>query len=353
MTGRLRVGIACDPDQRDRYFSPVEVRRLEAFADVSFGDFRVAAHRWEAPEFDGDAEARLTAFAADKDVLLLCHGAPRVSESVITASPRLRFIGDVEGDRFGGRVDVAAANRAGIPVVDTSHSSSWPVAEWALALMMLGLREHGRFRDLIERRESLPANYRMDAPARELSGRTVGLIGFGHIAWRLREFLIPFHCQVIAYDPFAPRELADALDIDFASLDAVMSCGITVCLAPATPGTRGMIDAGALDLIPLDGVFVNVSRGTVVDTAALIERAARADAWFALDAHDPEPLLRESPLRDMRNVFLSPHLAGVTREAQPRFFALMIDELRRFADGLEPRAQLTARVVAGREGGPS
>ena len=55
----------------------------------------------------------------------------------------------------------------------------------------------------------------------------------------------------------------------------------------------------------------------------------------------------------MRNVFLSPHLAGVTREAQPRFFALMIDELRRFADGLEPRAQLTARVVAGREGGPS
>lgn len=353
MTARLRVGIACDPERRDSYFTAGEVRRLEVFADVSFDDYRVPARKWEMPTFDDDAEGRITAFAADKDVLLLCHGAPRVSEAVIASSPGLKLIGDVEGDRFGGRVDVAAANRAGIPVVDTSHSSSWPVAEWALALMMLGLREHGRYRDMIERREPLPSNYRTDAPGRELSGRTVGLIGFGHIAWRLREFLVPFHCTVIAHDPFAPRELADALDVDFASLEAVMSCGITVCLAPATPATRGMIDARMLELVPPDGVFVNVSRGTVVDTAALIDRAGRADAWFALDAHDPEPLRHDSPLRDMRNVFLSPHLAGLTREAQPRFFALMVDELQRFANGLEPRAQLTARVVAGREGGPA
>ncbi len=349
--GRLRVGIACREDVRDGYLSPEDLERLGRIAEVSIETFEVQGEVWGqipvVPEFD----ERLARFASDKDVLIVFHGAPRVTERVLAAAPDLRLVGDIEGDRFAGRIDVPAARAAGVMVVDTTHSSSWPVAEWALALMLICLRQNARFRQVIAGDDMTPRDYRTNPPGRELTGKTVGLIGFGHIGWRLREFLVPFETPVLAYDPFAPRELADALRMDFASLDVVMGCDVVVCLAPATPATKGMIGERELALLRPDAAFINVSRGTVVDAAALAARAAQGDAWFGIDAHDPEPIAVDSPLRTLSNVFVSPHIAGVTAEAQPRFFALMVDEIERFAAGIEPRAQLTDRVVAGRSGG--
>ena len=113
------------------------------------------------------------------------------------------------------------------------------------------------------------------------------MIGFGHIAWRLRELLAPFEATVLAYDPYAPRELADALRIDFTTLDTVMGCDVVICLAPATPATTGMVGARELALLPRDAVFVNVSRAVVVDLDALVAKAKLEDAWFCIDVHDP------------------------------------------------------------------
>ncbi|KQV06519.1 NAD(P)-dependent oxidoreductase [Leifsonia sp. Root112D2] len=347
---KLRVGIACSPELRNHYLGPVDLARLDAIAEVGIADFDVPGDTWGQIAVVPEFEQRLAAFAADKDVLLVFHGAPRVTERVFAAAPKLRIVGDIEGDRFAGRIDVAAAHAAGVLVVDTTHASSWPVAEWALALMLIGLRQNARFRQIIAGQYMSQQDYRARPPGRELTGKTVGLIGYGHIGWRLREFLIPFQCPIIAHDPYAPRELADAQGVDFASLATVMGCDVVVCLAPATAQTTGMVGEAELALLREDAVFVNVSRGTVVDVDALIARAERGDAWFGLDAHDPEPIAVGSPLRGMSNVFLSPHIAGVTAEAQPRFFALMVDELLRFASGLEPRAQITDRVVAGRGG---
>lgn len=350
MTERLRVGIACSTQAWNAYITPDQLERLKLFADVTFGNFNVPSPPWGVPTYDPDSERLLGEFVGGLDILILCHGAPVVSSAVIEMGKNLRVIGELEGDRFGKRVDIAAARAADIMVIDTTHSSSWPVAEWALALILLGLRQQGRFRDIIAGQEMSHDDYRTNPPARELTGRTVGIVGFGHIAWRLREFLTPFRVKVLAYDPFAPRELASALNVDFASLDTVMGSEIVVCLAPATPATRGMIGARELALLQTDAVFVNVARGVVVDRTALETKAALGDAWFGLDAHDPEPIAVNTPLRGMRNVFLSPHIGGLTVEAQPRFFALMVDEIERFRAGTEPRGQLTDRVIMGRGG---
>ena len=153
-----------------------------------------------------------------------------------------------------------AAKEAGVMVVDTTHSSSWPVSEWALALALIGLREHARFRDIIAGKKMSHDDYRTKPPARELTGKTVGMIGFGHIAWRLREFLTPFRNEILAYDPYAPRELADALDVNFASLEKVMGCDVVICLAPDTPKTRDMISEKELSWLKPGAVCVNVSR---------------------------------------------------------------------------------------------
>lgn len=347
---RPRIGIACNAETRRLYLGEVDLDRLAQLGEVVVEEYDVQGADWTMTPTVPEVEDRFCAFVADLDVLLLCHGGPRVTARVLAAAPLLRVVGELEGDRFAGRVDVSAAKEAGVLVVDTTHSSSWPVSEWALALTLLGLRQHARFRDIVAGQPMSHAGYRTDPPARELTGKRVGMIGFGHIAWRLRELLVPFEVQVLAHDPFAPRELADALRIDFAPLDHVMGCDVVICLAPATPATTGMIGARELDLLAQDAVFVNVSRGVVVDVDALVAKARRQDAWFGLDAHDPEPIAVDSPLRGLRNVFLSPHIGGMTVEAQPRFFTLMVDELERYYEGAEPRAQITDRVVAGRGG---
>ncbi len=341
------VGIALSGRIRDRYLAAADLERLARSAEVRVAEFEVASG-WGPVEADEASRRRLAELAAGCDLLVVCHGSPAVDREVLAAAPRLRFVGELEGDRFAGRIDVEAAREHDVVAVDTSHASSWPVAEWALALALLGLRQHGLFRRVMADEEMAQGEDRPHPPVRELSGRPVGLIGFGHIGWRLRELLRPFGCPVLVHDPYAPRELADALDVDFASLELVMGCDVAVCLAPATPATAGMIGAAELERLRPGSVFVNVSRGTVVDTDALVERARRGDAWFGLDVHDPEPVPVGAPLRHLPNVLLSPHIGGVTEESRPRFFTVMVDEIERFLSGREPRAQLTERVMAGR-----
>jgi phosphoglycerate dehydrogenase-like enzyme len=347
--GRPTIGIACDPRVRDGYLAPADLTRLEALGEVRVADFTGGWSTTEPPPDDPAATQALAEFAADLDALVVCHGAPRVSETVLAAGPRLRAVGDLEGDRFGTRIDVDAATARGVAVIDTTHGSSYPVAEWALALAIIGLRDGGRrFRTLIAK-----APYRKGEAARprELNGRTVGLIGFGHIAWRLVELLAPFGVELLVHDPYAPRELADALAVTYAPLSVVLgSSEVVVCLAPLTPRTRGMLGAKELDLLRPGSVFVNVSRGAIVDTAALVDRLRRDDIVACLDVHDPEPIPVDAAVRDLPNVFLSPHLAGTTVESRTRFFTLMVHELERVFADAEPRAMLTPRIVAVRGG---
>ena len=346
---KLKLGIACSAENRDLYLGKEDLARLAKIADVVIEEYDVPSD-WVNIPVDPQVEAKFARFAQDLEVLIVFHGGPRITKPIFDAAKKLKFVGELEGDRFAGRIDVQAAKEAGVVVVDTTHSSSWPVSEWALALALMGLREHARFRDIIANKAMSHHDYRTKPPARELTGKSVGMIGFGHIGWRLREFLVPFRNEVLAYDPYAPRELADALDVNFASLEKVMTCDVVICLAPDTAKTRDMIGEKELALLTPGAVFVNVSRGGCVNVPALIAKAEKNDAWFGLDAHNPEPIAVDSPLRQMRNVFLSPHIGGMTVEAQPRFFTLMVEELERWHAGAEPRAQITDRVVAGRSG---
>jgi phosphoglycerate dehydrogenase-like enzyme len=91
---------------------------------------------------------------------------------------------------------VPAASKAGVLIVDTTHASSGPVAGWALALALVGLRQHARFRHIIGRQPMSYTDCWTNPPAWELTGKRVGMIGFGHIAWRLRELLArPSRCR--------------------------------------------------------------------------------------------------------------------------------------------------------------
>lgn len=347
---RPQVLIVCNQAVRDAYFAPEDLERLSQFA----------GWEWLAAQVTGDDAANdhvptvvaLIEAAGNTDAIVVCHGAPRISSAVLDAAPRLRFLGELEGDRFAERLDARAAWQRGITTVDTTNGSSYPVAEWALALILISLRNAGeQFRHMVApeayRRPPTDFGYQQG----ELYGKRVGLIGCGHIGRRLISFLKPFACTIRVADPYLSKDLPDALGFSLTSLDRVFTeSDVVVCLAPLTPKTRRMLGKRELDLLQPGAVFVNVSRGAIVDPDALIERLRRGDIVAGLDVFDPEPVPQDSPIKALPNIFLTPHIAGVTASSRTRFFALMVDELQRFFAGDEPLYALHPQTLANRQG---
>lgn len=346
---RPHILIACDERVRHGYLPPEELERLERLADWSW--FACQGGGIYSVNEDADAIERLKEKLDGVDALVVCHGAPRIDAAILERAPRLGFVGELEGDRFAARIDLDAAWARGVRTVDTTNASSYPVAEWALALMLIALRNAGKlFRRMIAG-ETAKDGAEIDRMAGILTGKRVGLIGGGHMGRRLIKLLRPFECETWVYDPYLPKELAEALEFLQTSLENVLSqCDVVVCLAPLTPQTEGLIGRRELELIPAGAALVNVSRGPIIDSSALIERLKRGDITAGLDVFDPEPVPPDSEILQLPNVFLTPHFSGRTGDAYPHFFRLMVDELERFFAGHETYFDLTPRSRANRRG---
>ena len=336
-----------------RMIAPVDLERLQHFADFQWLECDVPFDRtdWTTVPEDLAATEKVREHVGSVDGLIVCHGSPRISDQILDAAPRLRIIGELEGDRFAARIDVDAAHKRGIRVTDTTNGSSYGVAEWALGMMLNAVRNSSEvFRQLIA--GGTPGRPPEGGFQRfELTGKKVGLIGLGIIGRRLVQLLEPFHCEIRAYDPYVPKEVADVLGVLLTNLDSIFaSSDAIVCVAPITPKTRRMVGKRELDLIRPGAVLVNVSRGAIFDSDATIERLSRGDIAGAFDVWDPEPIPVDSPIRQLPNVFLTPHIASQTTDGHGRFFKIMVDELERFFHGHETFYDISPRTLANRYG---
>jgi len=355
MESRSKILIACDRHVRENYLAAADIERLEGFADWDWFECEGGGiyDTNESPETANALAERLNGYAG----LVVCHGCPTIDAAVLDRSSGLKIIGELEGDRFASRIDVEAAWERGIITVDTTNGSSYPVSEWALALIMISLRNAGHhFRRILAGDYSPSPHDDFGFVHGDLTGKRIGLIGCGHIGRRLIQFLRPFETEIWVYDPYVAKEMADVVGFLKTSLDNVLShCDAIVSLVPHTPRTEGMIGQRELDLIRSGSVLVNVSRGKVIDSAALVARLKRGDIVAGLDVYDPdvfeEGAYGDGEITKLDNVFLSPHIAGVTAQSFPRFFKLMVDELDRFVHGHETLFDLTPQSIANRRGG--
>jgi D-3-phosphoglycerate dehydrogenase / 2-oxoglutarate reductase len=331
---------------------PPDLERLSGFADFDWLECDVPFDRtvWTTVPDDPAATALVASRVGEVDGMAVCHGSPRVGEEILASAPRLRILGELEGDRFAARVDVEAAQARGVRVVDTTNGSSYGVAEWALGMTLNATRNAGElFRAMAAGEWRPPGASTFERF--ELSGKRVGLIGLGIIGRRFVQLLQPFGCEVSAHDPYVPKEVADVLGVRLTDLDHVMAdSDVIVCLAPLTPKTRRMVGERELALVRPGAAIVNVSRGPIFDPDATIARLARGDVAGAFDVWDPEPIPADSPIRRLPNVVLTPHVASQTRDGRGRFFKLMVDELDRFFHGHETLYDLTPRTLANRRG---
>lgn len=219
---------------------------------------------------------------------------------VLAEAPELRVIARV-GVGFDS-IDIAAASACGVYVATAPGGNERVVADHTVGLMLALLRRIPELdRDMRNGGWNRTGRYL----PRELSGLTVGLVGYGTIGRFIAERLRGFDVELLVHDP--------ALGDDSTPLESLLGASHVVSLhCPLLPSTHHLIDAVALAHMRPDAILVNAARGPIVDEAALVE-ALRSGviAGAALDVYETEPP-RDSPLFALDNVVVSPHNAGMS-----------------------------------------
>lgn len=348
------VGLVCNKEVYENYIDPRDLEKLNKISNFQWLELNEFSSWDESPESSPMVMKDLKKFSQNLDAIIVCHGSPKITKEVIDNSKSLSLIGELEGDRFSKRMDSEYAISKKINVIDTTHGSSYPVSEWALGLILIGLRSAGyHFRKIIDNQYWQPSNEKDNIifQNEELTEKKIGFIGFGYIAKKLCEYLEPFNTKISVYDPYVPKNIINKLGYSKIELNQIFSENdVVVCLAPLTPSTKKMISLKHFNLLRDGAVFVNVSRGQIVNTKDMIFALQNKNITACLDVFDPEPIPINSKIRKLPNVFLSPHIAGTTKRSRTRFFEEMVDEIYRHFLGKKTLHNITLSTIKNRRG---
>jgi D-3-phosphoglycerate dehydrogenase len=251
------------------------------------------------------------------------------------------------------KIDVARAAELGVPIVFTPTANSRSVAEQTIALM-LAVAKRTVAADSATRRGDWP--FRYSGGLMEISGKTLGLIGFGSIAREVcRMAGTGFGMRVLVWSPRAEDGAITAAGAErVAELEALLTAADVVSMhRPLRPDTRHTLDAGRLRLLKPKAIVVNTARGGLIDEDALaaVLREERI-AGAGLDVFASEPLPSASPLACLPNVVLGPHIAGATDDALQRTAEQCADQIIDVLCGREPRHLLDPEVWSRRRRPP-
>ena len=278
--------------------------------------------------------AELRRLAADRDGLL-CLPADRIDAAFLDACPSVRFVANhaVGTDN----IDLAAAAARGVRVTNTPGVLDEAVADHCVGLAIAAARRIAEGDRLV--REGGWTGFSTDLLlGLDLAGATVGLVGVGGVGRAVAARLVRGFGMRGRYLARRPHpELEERLGIRRASLGELLEAADLVTVhVPLTAETRGMIGAAELARMRPGAVLVNVSRGPVVDQAALVEALRDGRIRAGLDVFEDEPLPAGDPLTTLDGVVLTPHIASAGRETRRRMAELAVDNLLAMAAGGAP-----------------
>jgi phosphoglycerate dehydrogenase-like enzyme len=271
---------------------------------------------------------------------------PGFGEIELASCPDLKFLGQINTTQK----HVRACLSKGIAISEVRHAWSPAVAEMALTLMLAGLRRTSTFHQQIREAtepwvNDFPAD--IDPLERQLTGRPVGIVGFGGIGQRLAQLLAPFNVTLRIYDPFLPAAVAEPLGAQQVSvIDLVRESDVVVLCAANNEGARHLLGAEEIAALRPQAVLVNVGRSMLVDMPALQKRLERGDLTAMLDVFDTEPLEADHPLRKLPNAFLTPHRAGGIMASVERALDWLANDLEAFQQGRPLKYAVTERMLA-------
>jgi phosphoglycerate dehydrogenase-like enzyme len=304
-------------ETRDVYFPAQSIEALKGLGIVSFNEK-------DRPFSEAELASQITGM----DVCLTHWGCPTFTEYVLEKADRLKLIVHAAGSVAD--LVTKQVYDLGIQVCSANTIMAKYVAEGVLAYILAGLRwipQHAfdlQYKNLWRKRV---------IESKSLIGAKVGLVGLGTIGRFLLDLLKPFDVQIKLYDPYLSQDsLREYSNVELASLDEVLLWGDIISIhASLTQETRRMITADKLGLIKDEALFVNTARGAIVDELALSKELRRGRFRAVLDVYETEPLPNESPLRNLENVILLPHVAGISVREQMSY--AMIEEIERYSKG--------------------
>jgi D-3-phosphoglycerate dehydrogenase / 2-oxoglutarate reductase len=262
------------------------------------------------------------------------------SAAVLAETPELRVIARI-GVGYDA-IDVDAATQHGIAVCTTPGANHHSVADLAIGLILVCLRQ------IVAAEEAVRAGHW--APPRvgvEVRATTVGIVGTGLIGREVIKRLSGFEPRVLAYDVVESPEMVQRYGVEYVSFDELLRQSDVLTLhAPLLPETRGLIDADALAKMKSSAYVVNTARGPLIDEVA-IAKALHAGqiAGAALDVFEREPLPASSPLRQAPNLILTPHIAGVTQQSRTAMVAMAVQNVARVLRGEPPLSCVNPEVL--------
>ncbi|MFE6997836.1 hydroxyacid dehydrogenase [Microbacterium sp. NPDC057659] len=314
-----RVAFAMDRESHAAAFPPAALAELRQVARVVD----------PAPLSDLDSPHALRVLA-DTEVLITGWGTPRVDPSILEKAPGLRAIVHAAGT-VRLFLDPAVFD-LGIRVSSCASANAIPVAEFALASTVFGLKRASRFAAQLRETKSIRDPRSM--PEIGTYGVVIGVIGASRVGREMLRMLRTLDAEVLLSDPFITPEQAAELGAELVDLaDLCRRSDAVTVHAPLTDETVGMIGAEELSLMHDGTVIVNTARGALIDTPALTAElvSGRLDAY--LDVVHPEPLPADSPLYGLPNVVITPHIAGALGNEIARLGELAVAEVGRFAAG--------------------
>lgn len=271
-----------------------------------------------------DSQDKLPSMMAGVQALIV-RNRTQVTKELLDAAPDLKVVG-----RLGvglDNIDLDACRKNGVEVIPATGANTLSVAEYVVtnALILLRTAYHSK--------HSMMAGKwpRADCSGREVSGRVLGLIGFGAIAQETARLARCLGMEIVAYDPMLPPESPAWNEASSLSLDDLLKSADVISLhVPLTPDTRHIIDGPALAKMGADSVLINAARGGVVDDGELAEALAAGQiSGAALDVFETEPLTKEAAatFRGLPNLILTPHIAGVTQDSNTRVSAMIAEKV--------------------------
>ncbi|HEX9695498.1 MAG TPA: phosphoglycerate dehydrogenase [Actinomycetota bacterium] len=299
-------------------------------------------------EFDVDVRTDLTrdellSVIGDYDALIV-RSATQADAELIGLAPTLKVIG-----RAGiglDNVDVEAATKAGIVVVNAPTSNVISAAEHTIALML------SQARNIPRADASMRAGKweRSRFEGVELHGKTLAILGLGRIGTLVAQRALAFGMKVIAFDPYVARQRAAQMGVEVVDTleDALSRADFVTLHLPKTTETASLIGAHELALMKPNARIVNASRGGMIDETALAEAVREGRiGGAALDVYESEPPSEDMPARAEPAIVLTPHLGASTEEAQEKAGVTIAEQVRLALRG--ELAQYAVNVDAGRE----
>ena len=302
--------------------------------------------RWSlvpVQKYDAAAISRL----CGADALITTWDSPFFSADTLKKMKSVRIIAHCGGE-VKKRFETSLFRK--LTIVNTPEPMAKPTAELGAAFLLYAARNVDHFRDALRKKSNriYDQAHITGGAADSLLSREVGMIGFGRIGRALVELLRGFDIRWRVYDPFAPRQLAPELKVQFDSLNEVLKRSSLLMLTAAlTEKTRHLLNSERLARLQDGTVVINIARGSLIDLGALTKEVKSGRLRCALDVTDPdEPLPINHPLRNLPGAIITPHIGGGGQRTRGEMADAAMDELQRFFNGEAVHNQVTPRMLS-------